>query len=116
MTVEIFPAEYIQLDSFPTTVTATVNGEETKFPGNEYRTIVTDNRLYVLEDSPEGPTAVVNEPLETFSGDYKAGFTAVTDSGTYLIVREANCGCGSRLRGYHPFLMVPHQARISNGA
>lgn len=111
MTVNIYPTQYIRLDTFPASVTVE-NDEENMFPSREYRVIVTDNRLYVLQDSVDGPEAVVNEDLSSFSGGPKEGWIAITTFGTYHIKREDNCGCGSRLRGYHPFLGVPYAARM----
>lgn len=111
MSVEIHPAQYIRIDSFPASVTVS-DDTENSFPSKEYRVIVTDNRIYVLQDSVDGPEAVINEGLSSFSGGPKEGWTAVTTLATYHIKREDNCGCGSRLRGYHPFLGVPYAARM----
>lgn len=110
MTVDIHPARFIWLDTFPASVKV-VDETENLLPGLEYRIIVTDNRFYVLTDDVDGPEALVNEALTDFSGNNKTGFTVVTENSTYLVRREDNCGCGSRLRGYHPFLGVPHEAR-----
>lgn len=113
MPVFLHEAQYIRLDLFPCRVTKT--GDESALPAKEYRVIATDNRLYVLIDSPEGPDALVNEALTDFSGDYNSGFTVTTTESVYTVERELNCGCGSRLRGYHPFLFVPHISRYPNG-
>lgn len=111
MSVYIYPAQYIRIDVFPASVTV-VDDDENYFPGREYRIIATDNRLYVLTDDVDGPCDLLNEELVEFSGGPKEGWTAKTVYNTYHIKREDNCGCGSRLRGYHPFLGVPYAARM----
>lgn len=114
MSIDLYPAQFILLDSFPVTVHKF--GDELRLTGTEYRVIITDNRLYVLDDSPEGPVALVNEPLESeLSGDNKTGYTLTAGGYDYSIKKSAGCGCGSRIRGYHPFLGVPFAARYPKG-
>ena len=108
--IDVFPASYINLDLFPAKITAV----ESIFTPlhEEYRVIVTDNYLYIIDDSPDGPVSLVTEPLVKFEGSNKTGYTVTTSAGIYLIQRAINCGCGSRLRGLHPFDGVPFIAQL----
>lgn len=95
--------EFIQLDLFP----ASVNDM-----GEELRVIVTDSVFYVFDETLTGPEAVIQEPLVSFEGTNITGYTVVTETNTYAVARALNCGCGSRLRGIHPFPGVPHAAHL----
>lgn len=112
MTFELHPTRHLKIDLFPSLVS---KGDE-PMPGKEYRTVVTDNRLYVLDDSPEGPISPVNEELVSLDGDYAKGFTVTTTEGVYTVTRAGNCGCGSRLRGYGGFHGISFEARFPGGA
>lgn len=107
--IDVEPAAFIWLDLFPAKVTSDSGAFQPVH--EEYRVIVTDNHLYVLDDAVEGPLAIIKEPLMDFSGSNKSGYTIVTESDTYYVVRAINCGCGSRLRGLHPFAGTPFVAR-----
>lgn len=108
-TIDVEPAAFIWLDLFP----AKIRSESGQFQAihEEYRVIVTDNYFYILDDTIDGPQAIVKEPLTDFSGSNKEGYTVATETGTYFVERALNCGCGSRLRGIHPFDGVPYAAR-----
>lgn len=108
-TIDVEPANYINLDLFPAKVESSIF----KPLHEEYRVIVTDNYLYVIDDTIDGPAPIVREPLLSFEGDNKIGYTVETELGTVHIQRALNCGCGSRLRGIHPFAGVPHRARTT---
>lgn len=71
--------------------------------GDELRVVVTDNHLYVLMDSPNGPVMWFKEPLTDFSGTNKTGYRIETESNVYNVKRAPNCGCGASLRGIHLF-------------
>jgi hypothetical protein len=109
-TLDVFPAAYINLDLFP----AKVRSESGLFAPQheEYRVIVTDNHLYIIDDTPDGPQCIVTEALTEFGGSNKDGYTVTTEHERYFIERALNCGCGSRLRGLHPFAGVPHTAQL----
>lgn len=103
------PANFISLDLFP----AKVSSEGGSFvpTHEEYRVIVTDNSFYVFDDNGFSPTDIVSDLLVSFDGDNKTGYTVTTETDVYHIERALNCGCGSRLRGIHPFAGVPYAAR-----
>lgn len=108
--IDVEPAEHIKIDLFPAEVRP--GGEEGTKIGEELRVIVTDNYFYVIEDTISGPEATIKEPLESFDGSNKLGYTVTTTPGnTYYFKRAINCGCGSRLRGLRPFDGVPFIAR-----
>lgn len=109
-TIDVQPAAFINLDLFPAKVFTSVGSFEPKH--EEYRVIVTDNYLYIIDDTIDGPKALVSEPLQGFSGTNKTGYTVQTGDGLYFIERALNCGCGSRLRGLHPFAGVPFVAQL----
>lgn len=108
--IDVEPAQYIQIDLFPAAVRI---GSPSEVPiSDELRVIVTDNYFYVIDDTIDGPAAVIKEPLAEFDGSNKTGYTVVTENGdTYFFVRSTNCGCGSRIRGLFPFSGVPFIAR-----
>lgn len=98
------PAEYVRMDLFP----CTVEGPQGTL-GPEARIILTDNHFYVFVDAPLGPEAIlkVKHEAETdYTGSLKDGFQI----GEYRVVKNATCGCGSRLRSFYPFLGVPHHS------
>lgn len=103
--LDVEPAQYLNLNLFPSEVTI---GDSEKPLLGEYKTIVTNNYLYVITDGVEGPEFVVKEPLTSFEGTGRTGYTVVTETETYLIRRAKNCGCGSRLRSLRVFTGVPH--------
>lgn len=106
--LDVEPANEVWLDLFP----AKIYDETLEFvPAHEeYRVIVTDNRFYVIDDTIDGPKVIISEPLEQFLGSNREGYRIYTEYRHYLVERAPNCGCGSRIRGLHPFAGVP-QAR-----
>lgn len=102
-TIDVEPANEVWLDLFPAKIES--DGWE---PQHEaYRVIVTDTYFYILDDLSEGPAAVVTLPTVAFEGNNKVGYTVTTPDASFYIVRAANCGCGTRLRGIFPFAGVP---------
>lgn len=70
------------------------------------RVIVTDEKVIVAKDSPEGPQIVFREVYETFIPSEKADEDSyvVTKSGKMIAFKkDRGCGCGSRLRGWNPY-------------
>lgn len=107
-TIDVFPANEVWLDLFPARIESHVEEFEPKH--EEYRVIVTDNYLYIIDDTVEGPKAIFTDPLVSFEGTNKTGYHITTQRGEFSVSRAANCGCGSRIRGIFPFAGVP-QAR-----
>lgn len=104
-------ANHIKIDLFPAMITSPSN----KVPGgfsNEFKIIVTDNYFYVFGDLGTGPGPLIQQPLVSFDGSNKVGYTVVTEQDTFTFQRSTGCGCGSRLRGFNPFPGVPHISRL----
>lgn len=104
-TIDVEPANEVWLDLFPAAIT-TVDGVFEPVH-EEYRVIVTDTFFYIIDDTTEGPKAILSEPTVQFEGTNKTGYTVVTSNHAFLITRAPNCGCGSRIRGLYPFAGVP---------
>ena len=104
-TIDVFPANEVWLDLFPAKIT-TVEGLFEPVH-EEYRVIVTDTYFYIIDDTIDGPKAILAEPTIQFEGSNKVGYTVVTPDQIFLISRAPNCGCGSRIRGIFPFVGVP---------
>lgn len=104
--LRLHEANAIQLDWFPLNVVR--DGEEFLPTGSDYRVIVTDSHFYVLTDGLAGPVSPVSEELVAFDGNHREGFTIVTTEATYFAKKAPSCGCGSQIRGFHPYLHVPH--------
>jgi len=106
--IQVQPANGIRVDAFP----ASVDVEGSSL-GDQYRVIITDSHLVVLEDSGTGPRVAIELPYTSFEVNAKVGWsvTAGYDNTEYVIKRVFHCGCGSRLRGIHPFGGVPFLPR-----
>lgn len=74
------------------------------------RVIVTDERIIVAVDSPEGPTVIFNQAYDQETANRSKNrnndsfLTTKTDEPIYVAYsRYDDCSCGSRLRGWNPF-------------
>lgn len=103
--LNVEPAEFIYFDLFPSTVTKIGSNEPY---GDSFRTIVTNDYLYVIVETGYGPDLLIKEPLVSIEGSHSAGFQ-VND---YTITRSINCGCGTTLRGIYPFMGVPFRSQL----
>ena len=103
-TIDVFPANAVWLDLFP----ARIESDAWEPKHEEYRVIVTDTYFYIIDDTLEGPKAIVTEPTVAFEGTNRIGYTVTTPSASFFITRAPNCGCGSRIRGIFPFAGVAH--------
>lgn len=110
-TLDVEPAAFIYLDLFPAKFSVH-EGYEFQPKHEEYRIIVTDNRFYIIDDFPEGPAVAHTLPLTAFEGSNKTGYTVTTPDVVFHVERALNCGCGSRLRGLHPFMGVPFVSQL----
>ena len=96
--------EYLRLDLFPATVTR-ADGSTL----DPVRAVVTEDTLYVFQDSSPAPEAVLVEPLYDFESASRTRFIATTDDDReqITIAKRAGCGCGNKLRGFRAFPGVP---------
>jgi hypothetical protein len=103
LSLDLEPASLLYLDLFPASVSVVNFVTDAALLGEEFRVAATDNYLYVIEDTPDGPEMLIKEPLVSFSGTNKTGYTVETEFETYYIKRAPNCGCGASLRGIYLF-------------
>ena len=97
----------IQLDLFPAIVTVTIDGKEARTVSRT-RVIVTDSVVLIAGDSATGPVLIFREQIVsadiTKSKSSSSPSSVITTSGKALsFVKDENCGCGSRLRGWNPY-------------
>lgn len=103
--LDLEPAEVIHADLFP----AEVIGQSFRPDKNgQFRAIVTDNHFYVIADASTGPYLVIKDPFVSLEGSARKGYTVITTTDIYTVIKAPNCGCGSRLRSLHPFIGVPY--------
>lgn len=70
------------------------------------RIVVTDSRIIVAADSPDGAQIIGNEEYESFFRGSKPDYLSyvITKSGKQIAFYKDNgCGCGSRLRSWNPY-------------
>ena len=72
------------------------------------RVIVTEDRILIAQDSPDGANIIFNEPYSTEnfyrSAKPEEDSTLITLSGKVIAFKkDTNCGCGSRLRSWNPY-------------
>jgi hypothetical protein len=85
------------------------------------RVIVTDERIIVALDSPEGPTVIFNQAydpetaLRSKNRNTDSFVTTKNEQPIYVAYsRYDDCSCGSRLRGWNPFGSVTSSASIKD--
>lgn len=106
MDLELPKPEFIRLDLFP----ALVVDKDDNILGDELRVIVTNDRGYLFYEGPTNQPTILSELMLTeFVRNGNKGYILTTEDSEYSIARAKNCGCGSRLRGFHPFLGVPYK-------
>lgn len=112
------PAVHKKLDLFPAKVSRIVGDLDQENPEyevlhTETRTIVTNDYIYVILDSTDGPYFVIKEELVDFFLIARKGYKVLSESTEYFIERDGNCGCGSRLRGMKFLVGVPYMSRTA---
>jgi len=73
------------------------------------RIIVTDARVIVAQDTPEGALIIGNEEYTFLDKGTKPDFLTriITTSGKQIAFYKDNgCGCSSRLRSWNPFNVI----------
>lgn len=89
-------------------------GVMTRVPGSrlvdKVRVILTDVTIMIAADSENGPMLIfrekyIKESLSPEKPKPNRGVTRLkTETGKVIIMeKDANCGCGSRLRGWNPY-------------
>ena len=70
------------------------------------RVVISDERVMIAADTSRGPALIFNERYDgaTLSLNKKGTSRLVTETGKFVTFdKDANCGCGSRLRGWNPY-------------
>lgn len=95
---------HILLDLFPAVVTVTMDGVPARTVSRT-RVIVTDALVLVAGDSMHGPMLIFREAIASSEINKRSESSSViTTSGKVLsFVKDENCGCGSRLKGWNPY-------------
>jgi len=75
------------------------------------RAVVTDEIIMIAADSDKGPVLLFKErydpnTLMITKGVEKLLRVRTLSGKTIVIERDANCGCGSKLRGWNPYKTV----------
>lgn len=105
--------KYIRLDLFPATVyTGSIGADDNVAIFKEVRVIVTNDYIYFVAMGPEGPYFALKEELVQYDLHSSGVAQAAGINETYIIERDGNCGCGTRLRGMRLLPGVAHTARI----
>jgi hypothetical protein len=114
VTLDFAPStKYIKLDLFPASVyTGSIGATDNERIFSEVRAIVTNDYIYFVAMGPEGPYFAVKEELVQYDLNSTGISLATGINGTYIIERDGNCGCGTRLRGMRLLPGVPITARI----
>ena len=113
MTLELKPTKFIRLDLFPAEIVELSTPEAPELISKDMRIIVTDNMVYIFKEGTKGPEIHYASWLVDFTGSNRTGYIATTAAGeTFQISRAANCGCGSRLRGFFPFPGTPFISQL----
>lgn len=93
-------------DIFPAVVTVHPSPEEPPFKIINARIVISNTRLIVATDQPEGPMVVYTEDIDAADlvrierNQYEIEAT----SGRKISwIKDSSCGCGSRLRTWRPF-------------
>lgn len=90
----------------------TVGLDELKIPGpspqgtrkvDRVRVVLLGDSVLIAQDSPEGPKLVFKEKYADRHVQDKLQ-TVRTETGKIVsFIKDANCGCGSRLRSWNPY-------------
>lgn len=105
--VDIFPAIFLvaEADSLENYADLgfTANKPSNTRRLDRCRVAIVNGTLFVVVDSPEGFKIVFREKVADTQNDNKT-YHAITVSGKICAwTKDANCGCGSRLRSWSPF-------------
>lgn len=67
------------------------------------RAVSLENVLRVVVDSPEGPKLVFQEKIQNQTKEGKTYWVETVSGKLFVIEKDNNCGCGSRLRSWNPY-------------
>lgn len=102
----VFAAGVVSLDEFQT-VLITDRRDRSRLV-DRVRAVVTDEVIMIAADSENGPVLLFKERYDpetliiTKGVERLLRVRTVSDK-TIVLEKDANCGCGSRLRGWNPY-------------
>ena len=67
------------------------------------RVVLLGDSILIAQDSPEGPTLVFREKYTHRHVDGKLQAVLTESEKVVAFIKDASCGCGSRLRGWNPY-------------
>jgi hypothetical protein len=67
------------------------------------RAVYMGETLRVVLDSPEGPKMVFQEKVSEHLSKAKTHWIRTESGKVFVIEKDNNCGCGSRLRSWNPY-------------
>jgi hypothetical protein len=67
------------------------------------RAVYMGETLRVVVDSPEGPKMVFQEKVFEHLNEKKTHWIRTESGKVFVIEKDNNCGCGSRLRSWNPY-------------
>lgn len=103
---------HIKLDLFPASIyLGTAEEHEDVELGIEARLIITNDYIFAIKMGQTGPEFLIEEELVEYTMIPKVGYQIAGAERDYFIVRDGNCGCGSRLRGMRFLPGVGHVAQ-----
>mgnify|MGYP003618530344 CR=1 FL=1 len=101
-------------DLFPAVVHDAASGDMLLDPA---RVVITNDRVYVFSDAPQGVVCVLSMLIYEMTGDRWDGFAITLVSpessepgNTIVVTRSSGCGCGSRLKTFRAFSNVTSNA------
>jgi hypothetical protein len=70
------------------------------------RVLLMNNRIMVVQDSPEGPTVLFQEDVIEYFAQDNVHRVKTKSFKTLAFTKDRNCGCGSRLRTWNPYSSI----------
>jgi hypothetical protein len=67
------------------------------------RVVLLGDSILIAQDSPQGPTLVFREKYTHRHVDGKLQAVLTESEKVVAFIKDASCGCGSRLRGWNPY-------------
>jgi hypothetical protein len=67
------------------------------------RVVLLGDSILIAQDSPDGPTLVFREKFTHRHVEGKLQAVLTESEKVIAFIKDASCGCGSRLRGWNPY-------------
>lgn len=105
----VFAAGIVTLDEL-TEMTVTTARNSSRLV-TAVRAVITDDKIMIAADSDKGPMLLFRETYDpstlTIVKNPMKNVWLMTVSGKAIVLeKDANCGCGSKLRGWNPYKTI----------